>query len=384
MFVQDSPVERNAMSDYKLAEVDSRKALEAFIQFPDRLYKDCPHYVPALHSDQRRSLTAVSTLKYCRRKLWTVLEGRRVVGRICGMINPRYNELYGTKRARFGWFDTIEDEEVARLLLGAAESWAKAQGMEEIHGPLYYNTLGKQGMVVEGYDRLPPFNCLYNYPYYNDFVLSAGYRKECDWLQYRLKADQELDGKLREVAAKLRDKFDLHEARIRDLKRDRRMIRKFFRLYNESFSAAVYNFIPFTDEEIEEESESFSPFLNDRNSVIILDRQDEPVAFGVTFPSISEALRKCRGRLFPFGWLSLLSALRHCENVDLMINGAAPQWQNTGVSAVVHCAMSDRYKAGGTKWAVTNPQIETNGAVNIWHRYERELYIRRRCYVKPI
>ena len=113
-----------------------------FIKFPDKLYKDCPQYVPAIHSDQVKSLTKVSTLSYCKRKMWMVMDGKTVVGRICGMINPRYNALYGKKRARFGWFDTIDDFEVAKLLLGTAETWAKENGMNEIHGPLYYNTLG--------------------------------------------------------------------------------------------------------------------------------------------------------------------------------------------------------------------------------------------------
>ena len=166
------------MSSYQIREVQSRKDLMRFVQFPDELYRGCPQYVPALHNDQVRSLTCVAPLKYCSHKLWLALDGDRVVGRISGMINPRYNERYGKKRARFGWFDCIKDFEVARLLIGTAEAWAKEQGMDEIHGPLYYNTFGKQGMLVEGYDHVPPFNCLYNFPYYNDYVQELGYEKE--------------------------------------------------------------------------------------------------------------------------------------------------------------------------------------------------------------
>jgi len=142
------------MHEYKVVEVTTRKQSMMFIEFPDELYKDCKQYVPALHREQIYSLTKVSSLKYCSRKMWMVLDygtgsKGKVVGRICGMINPRYNEKYGTKRARFGWFDTINDIEVAGLLVGTAERWAEEQGMNEIHGPLYYNTLGKQGMLVE-------------------------------------------------------------------------------------------------------------------------------------------------------------------------------------------------------------------------------------------
>ena len=183
------------MHEYKVVEVTTRKQLMMFIKFPDELYKDCKQYVPALHSEQIYSLTKVSSLKYCSRKMWMVLDygtgsKGKVVGRICGMINPRYNEKYGTKRARFGWFDTINDIEVAGLLVSTAERWAEDQGMNEIHGPLYYNTLGKQGMLVEGFDNIPPFNCIYNYPYYNELIESLGFVKECDWLQYKMVADR--------------------------------------------------------------------------------------------------------------------------------------------------------------------------------------------------
>ena len=188
-----------------------------FIKFPDKLYKDCPQYVPALHSDQIKSLTKVSTLSYCKRKMWMVMDGKTVVGRICGMINPRYNALYDKKRARFGWFDTIDDFEVAKLLLGTAEAWAKENGMNEIHGPLYYNTLGKQGMLVEGYENIPPFNCLYNYPYYNDFVTALGYVKECDWVQYKIAADQPLQEKITRIAGLLKQRYNLHEGSLNKL-----------------------------------------------------------------------------------------------------------------------------------------------------------------------
>ena len=381
-----------AMADYRIIEVTSKKDLNRFIKFPDDLYRECSQYVPALHSDQRKSLTSVSTLSYCTRKMWLVVDcegGKspskaKVVGRICAMVNPRYNELYQKKRARFGWFDTIKDIEVARLLLTTAEKWAKEQGMNEIHGPLYYNTLGKQGMLVEGFENTPPFNCLYNYPYYNDFVSELGYNKECDWLQYKMIADQDIDPKIIRISGMLKQRYNLHEGDIEKLKKNKAMVRKFFEMYNDSFKDAVHNFIPFTDEEIEEEASSVMKFLNNKTSVIILDENEDLVAFGITFPSISEALKKCHGHLFPFGWIHLLRALHQHTTVDLMLNGAVPAWQNKGVSAVYHCAMSERYKASHTKHAIANPQIENNSAVNVWAKYDNELFMRRRCYIKDI
>ncbi len=372
------------MSSYQIREVQTRRDLMRFIRFPDELYRNCPQYVPALHSDQVRSLTSVAPLQYCSHKLWLALDGDRVVGRISGMINPRYNERYGRKRARFGWFDCIKDIEVARLLIGTAEAWAKTQGMDEIHGPLYYNTFGKQGMLVEGYDHIPPFNCLYNFPYYNDFVRELGYEKECDWIQYKVVANHGVPDKACRVSKMVKERYKLHFASIEKLKHDKALIRKFFQVYNDSFATSVTNFVPLTDEEIDEEAGTVMPFLSDKISCVLLDEHDDIVAFGISFPSISRALQKAKGKLFPFGWWYLWRAMHNYEVTDLMVNGAAPEWQNKGVSAVYYEEMAEKAIKVGNRWAISNPQIETNSAVNIWNSYEREPFMRRRCYLKKI
>ena len=369
---------------YSIKEISSKRDIRKFIAFPDKLYRNCPQYVPALHSDQMHSLTAAAPLKYCTRKLWLAYDSEgKIAGRICGIINPRYNELYGKKRARFSWFDTIEDIEVARLLLSTAEDWARSEGMTEIHGPLYYNTLGKQGMLVEGFENIPVFNVLYNFPYYPEFVEKLGYTKECDWLENRIKVMNPPE-KIHRIAGMLMERYNLHAGSIDKLKKDKAQVKRFFEIYNEAFSTSVLNFIPFTDEEIQEEAASVMPFLSDDVSSIILDDKDELVAFGIAFPDISKALQKAKGHLFPFGWLHLLRAMKNYDTIDLMINGAVPKWQNTGISAVYHCNMFEKTSAAGSQWALSNPQIETNSAVNVWAKYDHTLYMRRRCYLKVL
>lgn len=372
---------------YRVEEVTTGRQLGQFISFPDILYKDCPQYVPALHSDQKNSLTKVSSLKYCRRKMWLLRDAAgKVAGRICAMINPRYNERYGKRRARFGWFDVINDLEAAKLLLDTAETWAKDNGMDEIHGPLYYNTLGKQGMLVEGFGNVPPFNCIYNYPYYSELVEKLGYAKECDWVQYKVPVDQEMPEKIVRLSEVMKKRYNLNEGSIDSLKKDAATVRNFFDVYNSSFSESVYNFIPFTDEEIGEEAKASMPFISDRLSSVLVDENGELAAFGIVFPSISRALQKAGGKLFPFGWFHLLRAIASKKNdtVDLMINGAVPKWQNTGISSVFHVILSQKIRNAGVKTAITNPQIENNSAVHVWSKYDNELYMRRRCYIKSI
>ena len=369
---------------YRIEEVKGLWNLIKFIKFPNDLYRNCPQYVPSLYLDQIKTFTSIPAAKYCKHTRWVVKDEKgRIVGRICAMVNPKYNERYGTRRARFGWFDTIEDIEVARLLLSTAEKWALEQGMEEVHGPLFYNTMGKQGMLFEGYENIPPYNCYYNFPYYNDFMEQLGYTKELDWIQLKLLADQRATERTKIICQRLTERYKLHYADIDKLKRSPEMIQQFFRIYSESFAAAVPNFIPFTDEEIREEAASAASMIDKRLCCVVMNEQDEIAAFGVAFPSISKALQKARGSMLRMG-LELIKAKNDLETIDLMLLGAAPRYQNTGVSAVIYTMMGENFADAGSKIAISNPQIETNKALDLWDRYQREPFMKRRCYIRNL
>ena len=373
------------MAEYRIREVQSRRDLMKFIKFPDTLYKGCDQYVPALHRGQAKTLMHSAALAHCDRKMWIVEDAGKVVGRICGIINRRYNERYGTARARFGWFDVINDLEVARLLIETAASWAAERGMTEIHGPLQYNTFGRQGMLVEGFDKVAPFSCLYNYEYYVSLMEQLGFEKECDWMQYRMAADQQVPQKMQDISRRLMERYRLKVADFDRLKKDPESLRQFFKIYNESFDGRVHNFIPFTPAEIEEEIKEIGSQLDSRICCVLMDENDEPAAFGIATPWLSEAMKKAKGSLFPFGWIHALRAKNNFEVLDLMLNGAAPKWQNTGISAVFHCIMAEQFRKCGAKWAVANPQIETNNAVNVWDKYDnKELWLKRRCWIRKI
>ena len=373
------------MAESRVKEVLGKRDLKRFIKFPERLYEGCGQYVPPLHKGQEHELMHAASLQYCRRKMWLAEnEAGEVVGRICAVINPRYNEKYGTRRVRFGWFDLINDLRVAEVLFAAAEGWAREEGMDEIHGPLYYNTLGRQGMLIEGFDKLAPFSCLYNYPYYVDIMQQLGFEKECDWIQYMMPADQGVEDKLKAISSRIMERYRLHVADFDKLKKDREMVRKFFKTYNECYDGTVYNFVPFTEAEIEEEIDTIIGQLDKRLCCVIMDEDNEVAAFGVAIPSLSTAMQKAKGSMFPFGWYHLLKAMNDFTHLDLMLEGAAPKWQNTGISAVFHGMMAAQFQALGSKWALANPQIETNTAVNVWGRYTHELWLRRRCWIKKI
>ena len=370
---------------YTVREVGDAREFKQCDQFQNRLYRDCATYVPSLDYDQKHTLAHSPCLDYCQQKLLLCFdEAGHVAGRCCAIINPRYNERYGTRRMRFGWTDFIEDIDAARALLDAASEWGRNQGMTEIHGPLGYNTMYKQGMVVEGFDSMPQSNNLYNFAYYPKFLEQLGFVKEADWLQYRLRTDQPLPEKLQRIAEMLQRRYKLQIADIQQLKKRKDLIDKFFEGYNESF-LEVRNFIPFTEKEIAEEGAAYINMLSNDLCCIVLDQDEDVAAFGICFPSLSQALRKAGGHLFPLGWWHLLRARKHYETVDMMLVGVNPKWRDKGLSAIVHNRLCRSFQQHGARWCITNPQYEDNAALKVWDAYEqKELFIRRRVYIKQL
>lgn len=370
---------------YLVKEVANDKEFKKFYQFQNELYKNCEVYVPSLDRDQKKTLSQAPPLEYCKQKLFLAWDEKgEVVGRINAIINPRYNELYGTKRMRFGWFDFKEDIEIARQLLDAAIAWGISEGMDEIHGPLGYNTMYKQGMVVEGFDSIPPVNCLYNYSYYPKFMEELGYTKECDWIQYKLGGTQALPEKLQRISNMLMQRYNLRIVDVEKLKKDSNLIADFFYNFNRSFMT-VHNFVPLTEAEIKEEGRQYIGQMKSDLTCFVLDEEDKIATFGITTPFISKAFKKAGGKLFPFGWWHILRGMKNYEALDLMMVGSDPKWAGKGLSAIFYTHLTHNFQNMGIKYAITNPQIEDNPAIKVWDSFpDRELYIRRRCYIKKI
>ncbi len=367
-------------------EVQGKKELKAFYQFQNRLYKGCPQYVPSLDADQKSTITEDPALEYCTRKMWLAYKGEKVVGRIQAIVNPRYNEFYSLKRVRFGWFDFEEDIEVARALLDAAKTWGREQGMTQIHGPLFYNTLGKQGMLVEGFGNTPPYNCIYNYPYYVDFMEQLGFVKEVDWIQYKIDGSKGAPEKLQRLSDILVRKYNLRLLDLRKVKGElkKELIGKFFNVYNECFKA-VHNFIPLTQKEIEKTGNAYFSLLKPELTCMVVDENNDIAAFGLCFPSLSQALKKAGGSLFPLGWYHILKAYRKYDTIDLMMVGSSPAWSQKGLSAIFHSQLAANSKERNIRNCITNPQIETNtAAVKVWDSYDKEPFMRRRCWIAQL
>ncbi len=369
---------------FAIKEIRSSKEIKKFIKFPHKLYKSNKQYVPVIDSDEFSVLTQSPSLEYCSLRMWVALdESGEIIGRIAGILNPRSNEFHNQKRIRFGWFDFIENQDVAGALLSKVSDWGKELGMEQMHGPLGYNTWNRQGMLIEGFENMPPINCLYNYPYYPRLMDELGFEKQVDWVQIKIRADEGVPDKIRRINQMLLDKYKLRVLDIKNLKNFDQFVDNFFASYNQSFRE-IDNFVPLNSQEVRKIAREYFPKLREELTCIIVDEHDNIAAFGICFPNLSKSFKKAGGKLFPFGLLHILKEFRQYDTIDLMILGAAPEWQNKGISSIYHTHIATNLERGTIKYAITNPQAETNSAYKVWERYKYDPYMRRRCYIKNI
>lgn len=369
---------------FTIKEIKTPDEIKKFIKFPHKLYRNSKEYVPVLDSDEYKVLTKSPSLEYCTLRMWIALSGSgEIIGRIAGILNPRSNEFHNEKRIRFGWFDFIDDLDVASALLNCVSNWGKELGLNEMHGPLGYNTWNRQGMLIEGFENLPPINCLYNFPYYPQIMDQLGYTKQVDWIQVKIKANNGVPDKIRRINQMLLEKHDLRLLDIKKLKNAETFVESFFKSYNESFKD-IDNFVPLTKAEIEEIAKEYFPKLREELTSIIVDSKNNIAAFGICFPNLSRSFQKAKGRLLPFGMFHILREIKHYKTIDLMLIGAAPEWQNKGISSIYHTQIATNLVRGDIQYAITNPQAENNSAYKVWERYGYEPYMRRRCYIKKI
>lgn len=374
------------MSEITIKEISAKRDFREFLKFPYDLFKDDKMWVPPLITDEKTTFDKKKNpaLEFCDYKIFMAYRDGKAAGRIVGIINHKSNQIWKESRVRFGWFDFVNDTDVCKALLNAVAAWGKQNGMNEIVGPMGFTDMDKEGMMIEGFDVDCPMACYYNPSYYPVCMEKLSYKKEVDWIQYQIPANQPVPDKVHRINEMIKNKYELKVVEGLSAKQmAKRYGTKLFDTINEAF-ADLFGYVPLNEKQKKFYINQYFPFLDKRLICLVVDNNDEVVAFGVSMPSLSNALRKCKGRLFPFGWVHLLKALKNFENIDLYLNGVKPQWQNKGVHSIYYAEMNKRYIKLGSKMAIANPQLETNQAANIWEKYDSRIAIRRRAYIKTI
>ena len=373
----------------EIKQITTRKEIRKFVKFGNDFYKDCEHFCPALIADEMNTFDPKKNpaFEVCENVLYMAYIDGKPVGRIAGIINHEANRKWGVKRVRFGWMDFIDDMEVSKALLDAVAEWGKSKGMDELNGPVGFTDFDHQGLLIEGFEYLAPMASLYNYPYYEKHLDTYGLVKDNDWIEMQIYPPQELPERYARMAKIVEQRS---RVRIDKVKNTKELVAKYGMEYMDVIDTAyqkLYNFQPLTDRQKKQYCESFFPLLNYDFITIVVNENDEIVGVGVGMPDISKALRKCKGRLFPFGWYHLLKALNsdHYEAFDLLLIAVRPDYQDRGLNAVIFADQHPYFVKYGIQRIETTAIMETNFKnLGHWEFFPHKYHKRRRAYVKPI
>lgn len=369
----------------EIKEVKTKRDKRKFVDFPTKLYKGCKEYVHPLRMDEL-NLFSEKNVSYedCDTIYFLAYKDGKIVGRIAGIEQKIYNAKVNEKRIRFTRFDCINDEEVAKALFNSVENWARSKGMDIVHGPLGFNDLDREGMLIEGFDELATFEEQYNYSYYPELMEKCGYVKEVDWVEFKIFPTYgEREKRVEKIADKVLKRYNL---KIATDKNKRRFIERYkkgiFEVIDEAYGD-LHGVVPYTDKLRDQIINQFKMFISLKYIVTIVNEKDEVVAFGFGIPSLSKAVQKSKGRLTPFGIIRLLHAVKHPKILDFALIGIRKNYLNKGLPAIVLNYIMKKLPEFGIEHCETNLNLEYNIPIqNQWKNFDHVQHKRRRCYIK--
>ena len=366
----------------------TRNNLKKFVEFQIDLYKGNPYFVPPLVSDEIATLDSKvnPAFDHCESAYFMAYRDGKAVGRIAAMINKQVNEKENSRQARFGFVDFIDDAEVSKALFDAAEKWAKEKGMDNIVGPLGFTDLDNEGMLINGFEELGTMATIYNYPYYPAHVERLGYEKEVDWHEFLIEIPEQIPDKHKRIAEIVKKKFNLRVVKFTSRKALKEQYgQALFELINEAYDN-LYCYSRLTKRQIDYYIKIYLGMLNLDLVTLIVDGEDQLVGVGISIQSMSRALQKSKGKMFPFGWWHLLKGLKgKNDRVDLLLVAVKPQYMGKGVNALLFTDLIPAYNKYGFKWAESNPELESNAAVqNQWEAFPYRQHRNRRAFIKRL
>lgn len=370
----------------EIKEVRSKKELKQFILFPFSLYKNDPRWIPPLIRGEMDTLDRKTnpSFDHCEALYLMAYKDNRPAGRIAAIINHHYIKQWNKKDVRFCWFDVIDDLEVTRALFGRVEEWASEHGMERIVGPMGFTTFDRQGMLVSGFDEMPTFSGCYNFPYYPEQMQALGFKEEIKYVEFELTVPSEVPDKILRIKDLVKERYGLHIPEASSTRELLPYADQVFRVINAAYKP-LYGFTELTDRQISYFVKKYFSFIRPEYVSVVLDKEEQVLGFQISLPSLSTALQKARGRLFPLGWLHLKRAMKNSRRIDTLLTGVLPEYQSKGINAVFMSHLTQAAINGGMQYAESNGELAVNIKVqNTWRYFERRQHRSSRLFAKEI
>jgi hypothetical protein len=376
------------VSTISIKEVNSEQDLKSFVNFPFELYKNHPYWVGPIINEELDVLDKENNpvFKNAISHYFLAYKNEKIVGRIAAIIN--WIEVNDVKKSkvRFGWFDVVDDIKVTEKLLDEVLKIGKKNNLNHIEGPVGFSNMDKAGLLVEGFEELNTMITLYNYPYYSKHLKKLGYQKLAQWVEYEIKISsfEESPEKVKRFSKIILDRYSLKLLEFKSNNDILPYVDQMFDLLGKTYDK-LQTFVPIQPYQIKYYKERYFRYIHPDFIKCVVDKENNLIAFVITMPSFSKALKKINGKLFPFGFLRILWAQKFVKKVSLYLIGVRPDYQNKAVTAILMNEIQKTFNKYNIKVVETNPELEENTPIQtLWKNYEHRLHKKRATFTKAI
>jgi ribosomal protein S18 acetylase RimI-like enzyme len=368
--------------------VQNAKDFQAFVRFPFDLYEHNSYWVPPLIKEEIETIDPKINPVYqnADARFFLAFRGTKIVGRIGGMINWIEVNKVGKSKVRFGWYDTIDDLEVSKLLLDQVTAFGKEHNLKMIEGPMGFSNLDKAGMLIEGFEERNTMITLYNAPYYQDHLEALGFTINAKWVEYEIKIDdfETSPEKVKRFSKLIMERYKLSLLQFKNKNDIIPYIDQMFELLDETYNK-LQTFVPIQDYQIEHYKKRYLKFIHPDFIKCIIDSKGKLIAFSITMPSFTNALKKINGKINLFNFYHLFLALKRNNRASFYLIGVHPDYQNKGITAIIFNEMQKLFNKRNINIVETNPELEENTAIQkLWKNYENRLHKKRATFIKDL
>ncbi|MDG2387299.1 MAG: GTP cyclohydrolase [Flavobacteriaceae bacterium] len=368
--------------------VQNAKEFQAFVRFPFDLYEHNSYWVPPLIKEEIETIDPKINPVYqnADARFFLAFRGTKIVGRIGGMINWIEVNKVGKSKVRFGWYDTIDDLEVSKLLLDQVTAFGKEHNLKMIEGPMGFSNLDKAGMLIEGFEERNTMITLYNAPYYQDHLEALGFTINAKWVEYEIKIDdfETSPEKVKRFSKLIMERYQLSLLQFKNKNDIIPYIDQMFELLDETYNK-LQTFVPIQDYQIEHYKKRYLKFIHPDFIKCIIDSKGKLIAFSITMPSFTNALKKINGKINLFNFYHLFLALKRNNRASFYLIGVHPDYQNKGITAIIFNEMQKLFNKRNINIVETNPELEENTAIQkLWKNYENRLHKKRATFIKDL
>ena len=373
----------------KIITVKNSKQVKDFVMFPFKLYKDCEYWVPPIINEEIEAMDTSKNpvFKNAEAEFYLAYDEQdNIVGRIAAIVNWVEIKDQKKNKLRFGWYDTIDNLEVSKKLIEKALEFGKERKLEFIEGPVGFSNMDKAGLLTYGYDELNTMITWYHYPYQKEHLIKLGLKQLAEWVEYKIKifSEEEAPEKVKKFAEIIAKRYNLKSINFKSTKQIIPYVDKMFELLNITYSP-LQTYVTIKQYQIDFYKEKFIKYIHPDFIKCVVDSEGNLIAFLITMPSFSRALKKVNGKLFPFGFLHILKAQHFNNRVSLYLIGVDPKYQSKGATAILFNDLQQTFNKRGIIEVETNPELVENKAIQaFWKNYESTLHKRRATFTKKI